>query len=246
MEKAAFNQELRKKLQAVRAAAASKGSKLKRSVTIEGNRVVGSSAIKAIKEIARDAGEIKRVNVYQAQTQLITNSQNLLNGISQGDGSDNRDGKKICMKGLVINVACAPAASTAVPTYGFWAVVLDRQPNGSALTLSTVYDTTAITDAMLATRNVDYLKRYKVLMRKDFVIGTIDDGCYPKWEEYIDLSKLPETDKIVRYLGTGATVASIATNSLYLIYAVSGQANFAEGTNYPYITAGATLKFSDL
>lgn len=233
-----------KKGRAMRAAAAYSRVRYQRNAGIALKR--NPSVRQAVKEIARDAGETKRVQVYQSQTQLITNGQNLLNGIAQGDTESTRDGKKITMKGLVINVACAPATATATPTYGYWAVVLDRQPNGSALTVSGVYDTGTVTDAMLAPRNVDNLKRYKVLMRKQFVIGTIDDGCYPKWEEYIDLSRLPESDRTVRYSGTGATVASIATNSLYLIYVVSGQANFAEGTNYCYLTAGAMLKYTDL
>jgi len=242
MEKKLFNEQLKQNLRAVRSALASKGSKEKRAGLVTGKRTV-----QAIKEIARSAGETKRNGVYQSQTQMITNGQNLLNGIAQGDTEITRDGKKINMNGLQINVAVAPASATAVPTYGWWAVILDRQPNGSALTPAGVYDTTGSVDLMLAVRNVDNLKRYKVLKREDFVVGTIDDGCYPKFEEYIDLKKaLLDVDRNVRYSGTGSTIASISTNSLYFVWAVSGQANFAEGTNYPYITMNAVLKYTDL
>lgn len=234
-------------IKAARMASAISGSKAKRSIQVAGSRIVGSSAVQAIKEVARSAGETKRNGVYQSQTQMITNGQNLLNGIAQGDTEITRDGKKINMNGLQINVAVAPASATAVPTYGWWAVILDRQPNGAALTPAGVYDTTGSVDLMLAVRNVDNLKRYKVLKRQDFVVGTIDDGCYPKFEEYIDLKKaLQDVDRNVRYSGTGATIASIATNSLYFVWAVSGQANFAEGTNYPYITMNSVLKYTDL
>lgn len=189
--------------------------------------------------------EQKRILTFQASTQFLTSGTLLLNGCAQGDNEDNRDGKQIIMKGCGINLMVAPATVTTEPTYGIWILVLDRQPNGAAPSFADIYDTTTSTDGMLGHRASSGLERFLILARKDFVCGTIDDGCYPLFHEYIDFSKLKDDDKRVRYSGTGATITAIMTNSLYLLWRPSNQADFADGTNPPNISYSCLVKFTD-
>lgn len=235
-------------IKAARAALASVSGKQRRSVQISGNRIVQPQAKEAIRKVMYGASEKKETQTYLSQTDLVSNGVLLLNGVAEGDSEITRDGKMITSQKLVCNVMVTARPTTTIVNKGFWAIILDRQPNGADPTVTGVYDTTTVTDVVVAPRNNANLDRYKVLKREDFALSIYTGGNpIQSWETFIDLQKVlqDEKDKIVRYSGTGATIASLRTNSIYLIYGVSGQSGFADGTNYARISAGFKYSFTD-
>lgn len=207
-----------------------------------------SAAAQFVKKVVDADSEKKEVDTYLSQTDLITNGVLLLNGVAEGDTELTRDGKLVKSKKIQYRVACAARPTTTVVNHGFWAIILDRQPNGADPTVTGVYDTTTVTDVTLAPRNNANLERYKVLKRENFDLGIYSGSdAVMSWDGQLDLSFMlrDEKDQVTRYSGTGATIASLRTNSIYFIYAVSGQSRFGEATNYANITAGFKYQFVD-
>lgn len=192
--------------------------------------------------------EKKALQVFSSQAILTSSSSTLLNGIAEGDSVNNRDGRLILLKSLDISVMVASGGTPTSNCYGTWFVVYDRQTNGANISYTEVYDTSTITDPALAHRNPAFYERFKVLCREDFGIQGetgIDSPQPLTWRKHIDLTKvLDEKDQRVRYSGTGGTITSIATGSIYLFWAASNQTNYTGATDWS-ITYGSKLNFTD-
>lgn len=192
--------------------------------------------------------EKKALQVYSAQAAFTSTGSTLLNGIAEGDSVNNRDGRLIMLKSLDISVMIAAGAAPTTNAYGTWFVVYDRQTNGANISFTEVYDTSTISDPALAHRNPSFYERFKVLCREDFGIqgeSGIDSPQPLTWRKHIDLTKvLNEKDQRARYSGTGGTITSIATGSIYLFWASSSQASFSSAADYS-ITFASKLNFTD-
>lgn len=231
--------------QASRATAFASKSTLARKSSIAGNRSF-KTAVRAITDIQSE----KKAYMLQLAAVAITGSTgSALNAMGQGDDFNTRDGRMIVMKGLTVNVGVAiPLGVTlAHACHGAWAIVLDREAKGAAPTWDSVYDESVVTDPAIAPRNTNTIDRYKVLMRRDFVVYPLASGQSQdlKWQEYVDFSKLADKDRRVRYSATTSGIAAVVTNSVYLLYTVSNQGGFTYTTGGPSITWGTKLSFID-
>lgn len=155
----------------------------------------------------------------------------LLNTVTQGDGEQQRDGRKMTMRSIFIEgqVNCGSQTSQSAAdaaTVIYIALVLDTQTNGATLNSEDVFTNigaNAETSAFPA-RNLQNVTRYKVLATRKFVMdnvaitndtgstgGVIQSGLVKRFKIYKKLYRQ------VLFKGTTETVANIVDNSLHII-----------------------------
>lgn len=157
-----------------------------------------------------------------------------LNGIAQGDGATNRDGRQVTLKSLqmrghfIRHAAASTDEFTAfdAATIVRFVVVLDRQNNATATPpiWSQVFDTATV--AAVNSQNwqtfrlLSNSKRYKVLVDKVYTlqdqVGVFDATNYIRastTKTFNIYRKLPLT---VNYTGVGETGAGIADNAIWV------------------------------
>jgi len=138
--------------------------------------------------------------------------------VVQGDGFQNRDGATILVKSIQIvgRVTQVPAAAaTSAPIFYLW-VVLDRQPNGAALTIT---DFLTSATANLALPVVPNQFRFKTLGR---IVIPLNTGAgvttaYNNVSAPVEWYYKFKTPLEIRYNGNAGTVADLATNGLSLV-----------------------------
>uniref|UniRef100_UPI0040484F00 capsid/nuclear shuttle family protein n=1 Tax=Shewanella sp. TaxID=50422 RepID=UPI0040484F00 len=150
-------------------------------------------------------------DVTLIQSPLLTTwSFQLLNGISQGDDYNERVGDKITMLTQRVHLFITPDAEPVATRAGLRIVLIyDSQPNGAAPTGDTVF----AADTVYRFANHGYRQRFTIL-KDQFINYDSQTTNIVKWVKWS--KKLTKNVSDVRYSGTGATVASIASGSLYL------------------------------
>lgn len=151
-----------------------------------------------------------------------------LNGIDTGDGESNRDGRKVNLRSVHLRGAVVlpnqnDLSSTAEPGATVRiALVLDRQANGVTMTSDTCF--LAATNVEHAYRNLQYSKRYKILMDKTIQVSPTGGGVNPSAEGTVDAigNTVPfkfnkKLNIPVTYNGTGNTIAAIVDNALHVV-----------------------------
>lgn len=173
----------------------------------------------------------------------------LLNTTTQGDGEQQRDGRRMIMKNIFVNgIIQLPAASdqTApedIPHIAIW-LVLDTQTNGATIVSENVF-TNPSANALGSTcllRNLQFSSRFKILKKVSFTMpappisgdSTNFDtpGIVRKWQMYVNLNNLA-----VLFSNTTETVANITDNSLHILATCSAT------TMAPTITYNSRLRF---
>lgn len=189
--------------------------------------------------------ELKVLDVAPTSVNMSTGmSFALLNGIAQGDDYNTRDGRKINMKSIHLIMTLRNRNDVTGATYAQGDMVrvvlfMDRQANGVDPTAVQLYDT----DSLHSQLKLDNRERFTILkewkltlngMANTGASGTLVAGA-PK--TYF-LKKYLRLNTDVVYQGTGATIASIATNSLYIGYqsAVGGLG---------YLTFSSRIRFTE-
>lgn len=168
---------------------------------------------------------------------------------AQGDGEQQRDGRKITIKSAFVNVTVRGAVRAdqndvlAAPQV-FVALVLDTQANGATVVSEQVFtnpnDTAYVNTYPL--RNLQYSSRYRVLDHKTMNMGpcyAINDAaatgsmvcsentCVLSWNG----------DLNVTFTNTTADVATVADNAMHIIA-------FATTTNFqPVLSYNSRIRF---
>lgn len=154
-------------------------------------------------------------------------TENCLNGVAEGDGENQRIGRRIIIK----RVQMQGHVRYKVTTGGFGgadimlALVLDTQSNGTQLQAENVFQ--QIGTETTTFPNLLYEQRFKILKTwrttllptRNYNGTNVTTGGENKIFSWDIPMNIPVT-----YTGTGATVASIADNSLHVI-CVSGISN---------------------
>ncbi len=166
----------------------------------------------------------------------------VLNSVTQGDGEQQRDGRKMTMKSIYINgMINIPAKTTESSadeaSQVFIALVLDTQTNGATITSENVFVNKSAAAVLAASpmRNLEFSTRYRVLKSKQFVIqnpniannaastgNLVQQGLQRQFKMFVDLKDLGVT-----FNGTTETVANITDNSLHMIAYTSSLTLFA-------------------
>lgn len=171
---------------------------------------------------------------------------------AQGDDVTNRDGKRNVHRSMHVKVAIRPDEANTVsfhPDWGFWSLVLDKQPNGTLALFSDIYSGGGLGSGFGMTRFQINAGRFKVLACEDWFIGgkgtstANSDAPTPYYcNRYIDLTKALKSNEQVQYWnGTAGTTADVSTNSLIFILA---QGNAANGLATQQVACNYLLKYS--
>lgn len=145
-----------------------------------------------------------------------TGSIYLLNGIAQGDDTDDRTGKQISIKSIQLSLNIKN--TTVNKAYGRLVIVLDRYVNGSLFNISDLYDTASITFNNGALRNLNNKTRFKILMDRKYRLSSLEND---NQQTMVFINKYIKTSIITNYMGTTDGVASINTGGIYILWADS-------------------------
>lgn len=145
----------------------------------------------------------------------------LINGVAEGADSNNRIGRKITHAYLDCKIIIKNFAAGSICDAGFWAIVLDRQPNGSLPAFSDIYDLATTSVAGLAPKNtLLYQDRFQVLATDTWSINAAAGGTGPYFcHRYVDLSKLTGRDRTAQFNGIAATIGDLNSGSIYFVCA---------------------------
>ncbi len=184
--------------------------------------------------------EIKRLQtlVSDASINNTTGRVTLLNGIGEGPGIGQRVGRRIQMlsihlRGYVQKVQANTQGLTSIR----YALVLDKDPRGTAMTTAQYYNQAGSAFSMIQGRLQDNLSRFKTVCTFTIVVhgdsGSTTGAAILPWEKFC---KLPYG---VYYDAATATVADISRNALMLLEISDS------GANMPTSELNATLRYKD-
>lgn len=182
-------------------------------------------------------GELKTIDTGTINDSLAPTAVcTLINGVAVGTDYNTRDGRRIRMKHLTLKFAVYNSgASSSNPDVCRIMIVLDRQANGTVATSAQMLQTNTVFSPM----NLDNRDRFLVL--KDIMIGTEGatfSGGYVATgnsKSYVRKVFVP-LNRMTTYSGTAATIGSISTNALYLVYN-------AQNSNQTSITYNSRVRF---
>lgn len=171
-----------------------------------------------------------------------------LSAPAQGDGEQQRDGRKMMMKslfvsGVVAGNTLAAQAGVAEPPDMMVALVLDTQANGATLISEQVYtnpNDTAVINSKLW-RNLQFSSRYRVMDTK-LLRGKHHESQDAVGTSSQDMGSLPFTfawngNIPVTFTGAGADVANVTDNAFHIVA-------FATNATYtPALTWNARMRF---
>lgn len=168
-----------------------------------------------------------------------TGAVTLINGIATGTDFNARIGRKIVMKSLYmrgwfrnVDLTCSDSAIRIVAVY-------DAQTNGAAPTWSDVFTTSD----PLAHINLNNRDRFKILYDKSTTLGGISNAATQAFStsgSHGQIKKYLKLNHEVIFSGTGATVGSIASGSIYIL--TLGTAAPNDGG---YVTISTRIRFVD-
>lgn len=169
-----------------------------------------------------------------------TGTVTLLNGVATGDDFTDRDGRRITMTSLYIQGMVTAVDNVTGASLARLIVVYDKQANGAA---------PAITDVLKAADsyaqiNLNNRSRFQIIADKRYALGPMSDTATQAFAGSPSVMPVKIYRKLnleTQYSGTGATIASIATGSLYMLtignqgagggsnFALSARVRFVEG-----------------
>lgn len=190
------------------------------------------------------SAERKEVVTYINSTVNAQTPTSIVQGltlVAQGTDTTNRVGRKISHNYIDIKVAITPS-NAGTGDSGFWAVLLDRQNDGTTPAFGDMFDTSVVTVPGLAPRNtLLYQDRFKVLAIEEFACGTPANQQY-YCHRFIDLTKLSGQDRTQNFNSTGAGVGDINHG---IIWFVCGSA-VALAASATAVKAGVKYRFTDV
>lgn len=155
-------------------------------------------------------------------------TEGCLNGAAQGDGPSNRDGRKmvvtsITVKGvLTIESWDSAPAQAAQPQTVRVAMILDTQANQDTITPSDVFLTPAFGQITEAHRNLEHLKRYKVLSDRTYVLRPHLESHAISGNHMLQgtVTRFMITKRMrlpITFSGVDNTIGSITDNAIHIL-----------------------------
>lgn len=180
-----------------------------------------ASVKKKLKKLENEA-ELIHNDVLLNNVSTTTGVFTLLNGIAVGDTNVLRTGNDMHATSIQWRLRLVGDVDSISGWYLRHLIIFDSQANGAAPAIGDVLDVSTITNAVIAPYNRDNQKRFKILHDKSFVMnpslatsGTTPITAVASMRQ--THSGKRQLSRIVKYIGTGATIASIGTNSLFSI-----------------------------
>lgn len=177
--------------------------------------------VNKLTRLVKTAIETKNIDATDSGTVGTAGSVVLLNGIAQGDGASNRDGKNVSIRNLDLKMDYTVPSSTTITggTHVRFIVFAAKDNDGTQA---------AVTDVLKA---ADWQENYNLDNKHNIRILRDRTLTFPNGNVY-DVAGTPTTQSVrlyrrmnktfkrgmkVRYSGTGVTVADVESNGLYLL-----------------------------
>lgn len=190
----------------------------------------------------RGRDELKVVDTLVATANLtLTAGFALLNGVGQGSDYTQRIGRRTIMKSIFVRFTLYPNVANSAPIGDFARVIVlyDCQSNAAAPVAA---DVLSVAADYLSPLNLNNRDRFKILHDKIISMNpnvytagalTAGDPINKSWKFFKKINM--ETI----FGGTNATVGSIQTGSIYLMYMSAG------ATSYSTLAYNARIRFID-
>lgn len=176
------------------------------------SRAVGGYVAPASMAKERKFVDVTQTGVTVAAASPAFSTIYTLNGIAPGDLPNNRDGRKAVMKSLLLRLV--HSIENGVNSGQLRVLVwYDRQPNGSAATITDVL----VADSHLSANNLFNSDRFVILV--DQILEPVDDAQVTSRSVSIYRKFNLET---VFNGGSAGTVADINSGSIHVAFAQSG------------------------
>lgn len=208
-----------------------------RSAAIQFKRTAMNAAKRGL-QLSR--GEWKSIDTGSSSQVDTTTAVALVNGCARGDDINERTGRSILMRSVLVRLRHSATESTGSDQFHRVLLVYDRQANAAALTAAQVL-TAATVDGL---RNLENRNRFKILMDRTIPISSDNIGAVevPKsgsiaWHQFYRKLRHPVTFNS----GDAGTVADITSGSLYLVFIGS----IAAGVNAGTCTYSVRVRYED-
>lgn len=187
------------------------------------------------KQVRLQKDEWKSVETYLAGAAVTAGTFYLLNGTTQGDGINQREGRQIYVQSVQCNFRAEwnSAAATSPATYRV-ILFMDKQSNGAAPAVGDLLDTSTAL-ACDALRNLNNRKRFKILLDRRYAMSPTGASN----SAIVDSFYLKKFITTQYNAGTAGTVADISSNSIYLL------ATSDEAVNGPNNSGHIRVRFTE-
>lgn len=164
--------------------------------------------VEAVKRTIKASEEKGWVDGYLATTADVAGTCTLLNGLSKGDNSYNREADEILMRSVKFNFNTISADSTNLMRV---MLVIDHEPKGVTLTMGDVLDMSTILYPPYAFRKMDYKKRFTVLFDKTARLNTVSD-----LNEFFKVNQVLNLKTQYKTGSNAGDITDISRNALYV------------------------------
>lgn len=174
---------------------------------------------------------------------------NLTGNIIEGVDANQRIGRQIAHHHLTVDysVAFTPTTTAVMQDWGFIAVVLDRQPQGTATppTFDQIFDISTGCPAGMAPRiTLDFKDRFTILANRPWAVAFASGSAPVHDRIYVDLAKVLKGRDRTATFRTGGTTPD--HGSILLVVAGSNTSTTASGaTQGPRIQTMCKYVFTD-
>lgn len=225
----------------------SKGFRVKRTLGNSGKPVPSWKQQQEIMNVRRSVRKIQRGVELKWVDRLIdgdsagSNSFYLLNGIAEGTTAETRVGDEVKATSVQFRYnLSSPTSYTSLAVTNFLARVIifwDRQANGSAPAVGDLLATDVVTEPLYSPYNYNNNKRFKIVYDKMHRFmpqaGLTSSTPFTAMASTVIVDRRRRLGRTVKYIGTGNTIASVGTNSLYMfVTANQGSSTITAGIRF--------------
>lgn len=185
---------------------------------VKSNKDLTKQVNKLVKKVADLKPEMKYLFTSYAVNPSTTVQYALLNGMAEGDSADERLGAKLRMKFITVKYDLYTDGNVGSGEWQNYRIMIvqDRQTNLATPPASQadgpLFSTSLTTWSPLDPK---WDERYKILHDEYFALNKNSDNVNGHRTRSF---KINLHNSVVTFDGTGATIASIASNSLYIMY----------------------------
>ena len=207
----------------------------------------GARALRLVRQLRPELHAISNFNTVQTiygGTTATSQSIALMNSVGQGADTNTRIGRKIRHMSCQVRICITGYTTATLADSGFWALILDRQPNGALAAFTDMYDTTLGLSGIAPRTILTSQERFKVLATEQWTASAASQGgsayiC----NKYIDMSKLKGQDGIATFSSGSTGIAAFNSGALLLVYAQNALNGIATPTSY---NSSVVYKFTDV
>jgi len=181
--------------------------------------------------------ELKAVDVSGQINADLTGGVALLNGLGPGSDINQRIGRQIMMKSVMVTFQLNVTAGTGVDQVHRVLIVYDRQANAAAPTTANIISAAGSGYDVIRPKNLENRSRFKILFDRTYYLNASGESLSGRVEKFYRRLAHPTTFNA----GVAGTIADITTGSLYIVCV----GNIAVGATAGQLTYFSRVRYDD-